>query len=133
YDRTREALHRLAKDGPLHPSHGIKMRYANPVTGGNAFPTISVYIQWLPKAFAGLTYRSTESVIFCAVEGSGRIITEQATLDFAPHDVFTVPSWIPYRIEAEAEGVLFSYSDRGPQERLGLFREEDPSNVAGRG
>ncbi len=132
YDRTREALHRLAKDGPLHPSHGIKMRYANPVTGGNAFPTISVYIQWLPNAFEGQTYRSTESVIFCAVEGAGRIVTEQATLDFAPHDVFTVPSWIPYRIETDAECVLFSYSDRGPQETLGLFREEDPSNSTAR-
>ena len=129
YARTREALHRLAQDGPLHPSHGIKMRYANPVTGGNAFPTISVYIQWLPKGFAGQTYRSTESIIFCAVEGAGRIVTEQATLDFMPHDVFTVPSWIPYRIETEPESVLFSYSDRGPQETLGLFREEDPSNA----
>jgi gentisate 1,2-dioxygenase len=32
YDRTREALERLAKAGPLHPAHGIKMRYANPLT-----------------------------------------------------------------------------------------------------
>ena len=132
-ERTREALHRLAQDGPLHPAHGIKMRYANPLTGGNAFPTISVYIQWLPKAFAGQTYRSTESAIFCAVEGTGRIVTETTQLDFAPHDVFTVPSWIPYRIETDDECVLFSYSDRGPQETLGLFREEDPANSAGRG
>jgi len=128
YARTREALDRLAKDGPLHAAHGIKMRYANPVTGGNAFATISVYIQWIPKGFAGQTYRSTESVIFCAVEGSGRIVTDGVQLDFAAHDVFTVPSWIPYRIETEADCVLFSYSDRGAQETLGLFREEDPSN-----
>jgi len=50
-------------------------------------------------------------------------------LPFAAHDIFTVPSWIPYRIETSEECVLFSYSDRGPQETLGLFREEDPSNA----
>jgi len=48
---------------------------------------------------------------------------------FAAHDVFTVPSWIPYHIETDEECVLFSYSDRGPQEMLGLWREEDPSNA----
>jgi gentisate 1,2-dioxygenase len=128
YDRTREALGKLAKDGPLHPSHGIKMRYANPATGGNVFPTISVYVQWLPQGFAGQTYRSTESVIFCGVEGRGRLTAGNVEFGFEAHDVFTVPSWIPYRIEAEDECVLFSYSDRGPQETLGLFREENPSN-----
>jgi gentisate 1,2-dioxygenase len=129
YDRTREALHKLAKDGPLHPSHGIKMRYANPTTGGGVFPTISVFVQWLPKAFSGQTYRSTESIIFCGVEGKGRVVAGDTVLPFAAHDIFTVPSWIPYRIETSEECVLFSYSDRGPQETLGLFREEDPSNT----
>jgi gentisate 1,2-dioxygenase len=128
YDRTREALDKLAKDGPLHPSHGIRMRYANPTTGGNVFPTISVYVTWLPKGFAGHSYRSTESAIFCGVEGRGRVIAGDVEFSFEPHDVFTVPSWIPHRIEAEDECVLFSYSDRGPQETLGLFREENPAN-----
>jgi len=132
YERTRVALDRLAKDGPLHPAHGIKMRYANPLTGGHAFPTISVFIQWMPKGFAGQTYRSTESAIFCAVEGRGRVLADVMRLDFEPHDVFTVPSWIPYRIETDEDSVLFSYSDRGPQEMLGLFREEDPANSAQR-
>jgi gentisate 1,2-dioxygenase len=128
YERTRAALDRLAKDGPLHPAHGIKVRYANPLTGGHAFPTIAVFIQWMPAGFSGQTYRSTESAIFCAVEGRGRVHANGTTLDFEPHDVFTVPSWIPYRIETAGDCVLFSYSDRGPQETLGLFREEDPAN-----
>jgi len=128
YGRTRETLDRLARGGPLHPAHGIKMRYANPTTGGHAFPTISVFIQWLPKSFAGQTYRSTEGSIFCAVEGSGRVHAGDVTLSFVPHDIFVVPSWIPYRIETDAECVLFSYSDRAAQETLGLWREEDPSN-----
>ncbi len=50
YDRTREVLERLARSGPLHPAHGVKMRYANPIDGGYVYPTIAVFIQWLPKA-----------------------------------------------------------------------------------
>jgi gentisate 1,2-dioxygenase len=132
YDRTRETLDRLARSGPLHPAHGIKMRYANPATGGHAFPTISVFIQWMPPNFSGLTYRSTESSIFCAVEGTGRVHAGDTKFGFTPHDIFVVPSWTPYRIETDAECVLFSYSDRAPQETLGLWREENPLNSAER-
>jgi gentisate 1,2-dioxygenase len=129
YDRTRETLDRLARGGPLHISHGVKMRYANPSTGGNVFPTIAVFIQWMPKGFSGQNYRSTESSIFCAVEGAGRVYAGETEFSFAAHDIFTVPSWIPYRIETDSECVLFSYSDRAPQETLGLWREEDLSNT----
>jgi gentisate 1,2-dioxygenase len=63
YDRTREALLRLARSGALHPSHGVKMRYANPLDGGYVYPTIAVFIQYLPKGFSGQTYRSTDAAL----------------------------------------------------------------------
>jgi gentisate 1,2-dioxygenase len=90
------------------------MRYANPTTGGHVFPTIAVFIQWLPESFSGETYRSTESSIFCVVEGKGRVQAGDANFGFTPRDVFTIPSWIPYKIPTEDECVLFSYSDRAP-------------------
>ena len=130
YERSREVLHRQSRDVAMHPCHGVKMRYTNPVSGGNAFPTIAVFLQLLPKGFVGQTYRSTESSIFCAVEGRGRVVAGDETFDFEPHDIFTVPSWIKYRLEAEDDCVVFSYSDRGAQQTLGVFREEDPSNSA---
>ena len=34
YARTRETLDRLYQHGPVHPCHGVKMRYINPATGG---------------------------------------------------------------------------------------------------
>jgi gentisate 1,2-dioxygenase len=49
YDRTREALDRVARNEPLHPAHGAKMRYANPNDGGYVYPTLAVFIQWMPK------------------------------------------------------------------------------------
>ena len=55
YDRTREALDRVARDEPLHPAHGAKMRYANPNDGGYVYPTLAVFIQWMPKGFSGQT------------------------------------------------------------------------------
>jgi gentisate 1,2-dioxygenase len=116
----------LARNGPPHPAHGIKMRYANPLNGGYAFPTIAVFIQWLPKAFAGQAYRSTDGTVFNVVEGSGRIAFDDSSIAFAPHDVFVVPPWTSYRLTTDSECVLFSYSDRAAQETLGFWREEDP-------
>jgi gentisate 1,2-dioxygenase len=124
YERTREALERLAKSGPPHPSHGYKLRYANPGTGGHAFPTMAAFMQWLPKGFSGRDYRSTDGTVFCVAEGSGRAAIGTARFEFAPHDVFVVPAWETYRLEAGSDCMIFSYSDRAAQEALGFWREE---------
>lgn len=127
YDRTRAALARVAADGPLDPVHAIKLRYSNPATGRYPFPTMAVFLQWLPAGFSGHAYRSTDGTVFCAVEGGGRAHVEDRKLDFAPHDVFVVPPWCRYRLEADEDCVLFSYSDRAAQEALGFWREDAPA------
>jgi gentisate 1,2-dioxygenase len=127
YARTREALAQVARNGPPHASHGYKLRYANPANGGHPFPTMTAFMQLLPARFAGGGYRSTESTVFCVVEGRGSAAIGEARFDFAPHDVFVVPSWEPYRLDALGECVLFSYSDRAAQEALGFWRELSPS------
>jgi gentisate 1,2-dioxygenase len=132
YDRTREALLRLARSGPLHPSHGIKMRYANPLDGGYVYPTIAVFIQYLPKGFSGQTYRSTDGTAFNVVEGRGTAHIGDQSFDFEPHDVFVAPAWTPYHLTTTEDCVLFALSDRAAQEKLGFWREEDPSNSARR-
>jgi gentisate 1,2-dioxygenase len=126
YERTREALGQLARCGPPHPSHGYKLRYANPANGGHPFPTMAAFMQFLPERFAGRGYRSTESTVFCVVEGRGSVVIGETRFDFAPHDVFVVPSWEPYRLDVQGDGVLFSYSDRAAQEALGFWRELSP-------
>ena len=124
YERTREALEQLAKSGDPHPSHGHKLRYANPATGGHAFPTMAVFMQWLPRGHAGRRYRSTDGAVFCVVEGRGSVNVGESRWDFAPHDVFVVPSWEFCQLKAETDCVLFSYTDRAAQETLGFWREE---------
>jgi len=124
YERTREALEKLAKGSEPHPSHGWRLRYTDPATGRDPFPTMAVFMQWLPRGFAGREYRSTDGTVFCVAEGQGSAAIGDTRFEFAPKDVFVVPSWEPYRLAAATDCVLFSYSDRAAQEALGFWREE---------
>jgi gentisate 1,2-dioxygenase len=124
YERTRELLEELSKGGEPHLSHGWRLRYLNPVTGGDPFPTLTAFMQQLPKGFAGRNCRSTDGAVYCVVEGKGSVDIGATHLEFAPHDVFVVPSWEPYRLAAGTDCVLFSYSDRAAQEALGFWREK---------
>ena len=102
------------------------MRYANPITGGNVFPPSRSN----PVDAEGIRrpdLSQHREYHLLRVEGGPRDRRRRRIVVRA-HDVFTVPSWIPYRVETKADCVLF-YSNRGAQETLGLFREEDPSNA----
>ncbi len=124
YARTREALEQLARNGDAHACHGYKLRYINPGTGGHPFPTMAVCMQWLPRGFAGSPHRSTDGAVYCVVEGKGSIGIGETRYDFAPRDVFVVPSWEVRQWQADVDSILFSYSDRAAQEALGFWREE---------
>jgi gentisate 1,2-dioxygenase len=124
YDRSREALETLKRSADLDPCHGIKMRYVNPETGDYAMPTIGTFLQLLPRGFSTSRYRSTDATVFAAVEGRGRTRIGNIALEWGPKDIFVVPSWLPVQHEADDEAVLFSFSDRPVQEKLGLFRED---------
>ena len=125
YARTREALETMKRQDEWDPCHGLKMRYANPETGGYAMATMGTFIQLLPKGFTTQSYRATDATIFVPKEGRGRsTIGDNFTVDWGPRDIFVVPSWQRVRHEATEEAVLFSFSDRPVQEALGLFRED---------
>lgn len=124
YARSREALDRLYRHGPVHPCHGVKLQYVNPATGGYPMPTIAAFLQLLPRDFRGRAYRSTDATVYCVVEGRGRSVIAETIFDWEPRDIFVVPSWHWVRHEADAESVLFSFSDRAAQKALGLWREQ---------
>ena len=124
YSRSREALYQLAKNGPVHPAHGVKLQYVNPATGGYPMPTIAAFLQLLPKSFKGAPHRSTDAAVFTVVEGRGRSKIGDTTLEWGPRDIFVAPSWSPIVHEAQEEAVLFSFSDRAAQKALGIWREE---------
>lgn len=124
YSRTREALETMRRSEEWDPCHGLKMKYINPVDGGFAMPTIATFLQLLPKDFTTVPYRSTDATIYIVVEGQGTTQVGKENFKWLPHDVFVVPSWTWHTHQAAEEVVLFSFSDRVIQQKLGLWREQ---------
>ena len=123
YRRTREALDKVGRVRAADAWHGYKMHYINPVNGQPAMPTITTAMQLLPQGFSSLPYRSTAGTVFSVVEGHGAVTIGEQRFVLGPKDLFVVPSWHSYRLEAQSDLVIFSYSDRVVQEKLDLFRE----------
>ena len=123
YARTRPILDRLKKSGDIDRRHGARVRYANPIDGGWALPTMGAHLALVPKGFRGESYRSTDGMIFVCAEGGGSTRIGEATFEWGVNDIFVVPPWVPYSHHANKESVLFSISDRPMQEALGIWRE----------
>jgi gentisate 1,2-dioxygenase len=124
YARSREALETMKRQQEWDPCHGLKMRYVNPVDGGFAMPTIAPFLQLLPREFKTAPYRSTDATVFVATEGSGRTTIDGQEFAWGPRDIFVAPSWKWIVHDADDESVLFSYSDRVAQQKLGFWREQ---------
>ena len=124
YSETRDALLRLAEvDSHQDPSHGVKMEYINPETAGPVLPTLSAFMQLMPAGFCGQTHCTTAAWVYHAVEGQGRTIIGDATFEWGPRDIFVVPAWYPHRHETDTQSFLYSFSDKGVHQKLGLYRE----------
>ena len=115
-----------ARTSAMDPSLGYRVRYLHPVTGTDPLPTVAAYLNLLPSGFRGDIYRSSDSVIYVVASGRGRTVHGEgdAVIGWKENDIFTVPTWEGYRHEAEEDAVLFCFSDRGAQERLGCWREQ---------
>ena len=122
YEQARGGLDALRRGRDPDPCHGWMLRYANPLDGGPAMPTIGTAIRLLPPG-ATTPFRSTCGTTFVCVEGAGRSRIGDVTIEWGPRDVFVAPSWKPVVHEAEGEAVLFSFDDRPIQDKLGLYRE----------
>ncbi len=123
YADYREALERMRTCDEWDPCHGLKMEFINPLSGAPVMPTISAFVQLLPKGFESDPYRSTAGTIYCVVDGDGEAFVGDAAYTLQPRDVFVAPSWLPVRFTAAQDLVLFSFSDRGMQRKLGFWRE----------
>jgi gentisate 1,2-dioxygenase len=128
YAPRREELERLRRAGACDPCVGVRLEYTDVQTGGPVLPTISNFLQLLPSGFESRPYRTTEASIYCVFEGRGRTVVGRGesavTLAWGPRDQFVVPRWQPHVHVCEEEAVLYSASDRGVQQKLGLWRAE---------
>ncbi len=128
YARARDAIERMAEAGEWDACHGLKMQYVNPASGDYPMPTIAAFLQLLPAGFAGADYRATDGAVYCVTEGHGRTVIGASVIEWGPRDVFVVPGWRRHRHETDDNAVLFSFSDRPAQQKLGLWREERLAN-----
>lgn len=126
YTQVRKALLAVAA-AKLDAYWGASLRYANPLTGGWAMPTISSWMSHLPAGYATAPMRSTDGMIVAVAEGQGTVLVGGERLAFGPKDVFVIPNWTWRSLEADTECFMFCCSDRALQEKIGLWREEKQS------
>lgn len=127
YARTREALDRLARYADIDACHGVNVRYANPLTGSWAIPTIAASMRLIPRGHTTDFFQSVEGTVLVGVEGAPSVEIEGVgRFEIAANDVFVVPGWSRWRMSAgmRDDAVLFVYSDRPVYEKLGLYREK---------
>jgi gentisate 1,2-dioxygenase len=123
YAKSRAALMAYAGGAAVDPCHGYKMQYINPANGGPVMATIGAFLQFLPAGFRSCASRQTDGAVYSVVEGCGEALIGEALIRWKPRDVFVVPSWAELKLNASADSVLFSFSDRPIHEKLGLHRE----------
>ena len=124
FERARAALLKIAEAGPLDPHWGAALRYANPLDGGWAMPTISTWMVYLPAGTRTVPVRSTDGLVVCVPYGRGSMIVDGKRHSFDERDVLAAPNWTWRSFEAEEDCFLFCSSDRTVQEKLGIWREE---------
>jgi gentisate 1,2-dioxygenase len=124
YAEWRESLMALAAAEAPDPHLGHAMEFTNPADGGPVMPTIAAHVRHLPAGFETRGRRSTDGTVLTVVEGHGSARVEGREFPLAERDLLVVPSWHALELRAETPLVLFGYSDRAAQEKLGLFRED---------
>lgn len=124
YERSREALYRASRGEAVDAHIGTTLRYSNPLDGGWTMPTMSAWLSHFPKGMETAKIRSTDHIVMCIAEGTGTITVGAKTFDFGPKDVIVVPGWAWRSFKANEDVVVFCFSDRVAQEKLGYFRED---------
>ncbi len=125
YPEWRASLAALASAEAPDPRLGHALEFLNPADGGAIMPTVSAQVRLLPKGFESKPRRSTDGTVFVVVEGHGHARVGDTEFTLSERDVLVVPSWKAVTLQAGADLVLFGYSDRAAQEKLGLYREAD--------
>jgi gentisate 1,2-dioxygenase len=86
--------------------------------------TMSAWLTHFVKGFETKPMRSTDGQIFVVLEGEVEAKFDEETLKAGPNDVLAAPAWVWRQFRAARDSVVFAFSDRSAQEKLGLWREE---------
>ncbi|MDP5306635.1 cupin domain-containing protein [Paracoccus spongiarum] len=98
------------------------VRYVNPTTGGDVMPTIRAEFHRLREGTQTQTRREVGSTVFQVFEGRGAVVMDGERTRLETGDIFVIPSWVAWSLEAETLFDLFRFSDAPIIERLNFQR-----------
>jgi gentisate 1,2-dioxygenase len=132
--RWAETEHALEGQLSVRDGGHARLRYSDPVRGGDVMPTMRCEMERLRPGTTTATVRQTGGQVACVLHGTGRIEVgsgESAEVfDVEPGDIVAIPSWVPRKVSAETRLDLFTTSDAPVLEALGLFRTETVATTA---
>jgi gentisate 1,2-dioxygenase len=123
YAEWRPALDAMARTAEIDPHLGHALEFSNPADGGPIMATISAHVRLLPEGFETAPRRATDGTVFVVVEGQGEAAIGDRSIRLSPRAIFVAPSWRQLRLRADSRLVLFGFSDKAAQQKLGLYRE----------
>jgi gentisate 1,2-dioxygenase len=103
------------------PGHAA-IRYVNPTTGGDVMPTIRCEFHRLRPGAQTKARQEVGSSIFQVFQGTGHVTLKGETHVLEMGDMFVIPSWVPWSLQAETGFDLFRFSDAPIMERLNFMR-----------
>ena len=98
------------------------IRYVNPTTGGDVMPTIRAEFHRLRAGTTTATRREVGSTVFQVFEGSGSVVMDGVEHQLEVGDLFVIPSWVAWSLQADTQFDLFRFSDAPIMERLHFNR-----------
>ncbi|WP_223115795.1 cupin domain-containing protein [Paracoccus amoyensis] len=98
------------------------VRYINPTTGGDVMPTIRAEFHRLRAGTETPTRREVGSTVFQVFDGRGAVVMNGETTRLDKGDIFVIPSWVAWSLQAETPFDLFRFSDAPIIERLNFHR-----------
>ena len=128
WEHTDRALaEQLLLEDEGHPatvSQGhAAVRYTNPTTGGDVMPTIRAEFHRLRAGASTEPLREVGSSVWQVFEGSGSVVLNGETRTLEKGDLFVVPSWAAWSLQADRPSFdLFRFSDAPIFERLNFNR-----------
>ena len=127
-DTDRALAEQLALEDEGHPAtlgpgHAA-VRFTNPTTGADVLPTIRAEMHRIRAGASTLVRREVGSSVVQVFDGSGNVTVGDRSWNVERGDLFVVPSWQPFSVQAAAAtGLdLFRFGDAPIFEALHAHR-----------
>ena len=85
-------------------------------------PTIRAEFHRLRAGAATQARREVGSTVFQVFEGTGQVVMDGTEHPLEKGDMFVIPSWVAWSLQAESQFDLFRFSDAPIMERLHFNR-----------